>query len=566
MKGVIRKLIEKVVGKEVPSFSIEVPVDKNHGDYATNIALVLAKKTGKNPIEVANEIVVKIGKQKFIEKIEVAGPGFINFYFSKDYFTEQLKKIDKNAGNGKHAKGWKVFIEHTQPNPFKVFHVGHLMNNTVGESVARIIKANGAIVKTASYHGDVGLHVAKGLWTTIREKEVIKFFEKDIPPNTKSKWEYLLNTGRLYAYGNNAYETDGLAKKEIIEINKKIYEKSDTKLNKKWKNGIRWFEGYFETICKKLGSKFNHHFYESEAGEAGGKLVLGNMGNIFSKGENGAIVFEGEKFKPKTHTRVFINSEGFPTYEGKEVGLAQIKKSKFNYDASITVTANEQNSFFNVVEVAIGEVFPKLKGKMRHLSHGLLKLPSGKMSSRTGTIISAEELINQVKEKVLEKAKDRNLDNKTVEQIAIGALKYSILKQSIGSDIIFDFEKSISFEGDSGPYLQYSYVRAISVLAKAKVGRIKASLKNPPAEITQLEKMMIYFPEIVQKAGKEYQPHYIALYLIELAREFNNYYAHTKIVDKEDAFSPYKVALTQAFSIIMKNGLWLLGIEAPEKM
>jgi arginyl-tRNA synthetase len=193
----------------------------------------------------------------------------------------------------------------------------------------------------------------------------------------------------------------------------------------------------------------------------------------------------------------------------------------------------------------------------------MLKLPSGKMSSRTGTVISAEDLINQVKEKVQEKAKDRNLSEATVEQIAIGALKYSILKQSIGSDIIFDFEKSVSFEGDSGPYLQYSYVRANSVLAKAKKEGVKASLKNVPAELGSLEKMIIQFPEIVQKAGRDYQPHVVALYLTELAHEFNTYYAHHKIAQKGGEFG---VAVTQAFCYVMKNGLDLLGIRAPEKM
>jgi arginyl-tRNA synthetase len=505
------------------------------------VALALSKKLGKSPREAAEEIAVKIGKQKFLEKVEVAGPGFINFYLSKDFFVDQLKKIDKKVGHGKHAKGWKVFIEHTQPNPFKVFHIGHLMNNAIGESVARIIKANGATVKTASYHGDVGLHVAKAVWA-LKKGIVLQ---------------------KAYAAGHKAYEENETSKEEILEINKKIYEKSDKVINVLFEKGRKESLHQFEKAYRLLDNKFDYRFYESDAGKVGKDLVLKNVGAIFSQGEQGAIVFEGEKFEPKTHTRVFINSEGFPTYEGKEVGLAQIKKSKFNYDASITVTGNEQNSFFNVVEVAIGEVFPNLKGKLQHLSHGMLKLPSGKMSSRTGTVISAEDLINQVKEKVQEKAKDRNLSEATVEQIAIGALKYSILKQSIGSDIIFDFEKSVSFEGDSGPYLQYSYVRANSVLAKAKKEGVKASLKNVPAELGSLEKMIIQFPEIVQKAGRDYQPHVVALYLTELAHEFNTYYAHHKIAQKGGEFG---VAVTQAFCYVMKNGLDLLGIRAPEKM
>jgi len=550
----IKKVIEKVIGKNAPNFSVEVPADKSHGDYSTNVALVLAKKAGRNPLEVASEITSKIGRQPFIEKIEVAGPGFINFYLSKDFFVEQLKGINENFPKTKKpffgAK--KVIVEHTQPNPFKIFHIGHLMNNVIGESVARILAANGASVKTASYHGDVGLHVAKAVWGWAH-------LETKNNPAQIGVW------AKAYALGSKAFDEGGEAKAQIQALNKEIYEKSDEGINELYDKGKRASIEHFEYLYKKLDSHFDYHFYESQAGEIGKKLVSENINKVFEKGENGAVIFRGENFQPKTHTRVFLNSEHLPTYEGKEIGLAFLKKV-WKYDASIVVTANEQDSFFDVVEVAMGEVFPKAKGKLKHLSHGMLKLPSGKMSSRTGSIISAEELIDNVKGMVLKKATDRNLDSTTVEQIAIGAIKYSILKQSIGSEIIFDFERSVSFEGDSGPYLQYSYVRAVSVLQKAKGEKIKASFKKVPGEISGLEKMMAHFPEVVQKASQEFDPHVITLYLTELAREFNNYYAHHKIVDTADEFSSYKVALIEAFSAIMKNGLWLLGIQAPSKM
>ena len=218
---------------------------------------------------------------------------------------------------------------------------------------------------------------------------------------------------------------------------------------------------------------------------------------------------------------------------------------------------------------ALKQIKPALSEKTKHIGHGMMRLPEGKMSSRTGKVVTAEFLIGEVEKMVAEKIKERNLSDaekkEIIEKVAIGAVKYSILKQSIGSDIIYDFEKSISFEGDSGPYLQYSFARANSVLEKAKSEKVKPSLKNP-ALVSQLEKMMMHFAEIIEKAGKEFEPHFIILYLTELAREFNNYYANNKIVDKADECSPYKVALAQAFSIIMKNGLWLLGISAPNKM
>jgi len=240
-----------------------------------------------------------------------------------------------------------------------------------------------------------------------------------------------------------------------------------------------------------------------------------------------------------------------PTYEAKEVGLAKIKKEKYPFDHSVTVTANEQDAFFQVVEVAIGEVFPELKGKLKHLSHGMLRLPTGKMSSRTGDVITAEELIEDVKKRV-----------KDDEQVAIGAIKYMILRQAIGNDIIFDIEKSVSTEGDSGVYLQYAYARTNSLLEKAG----KTGDTNAPRENThEIEHLLYRFPEVVERAGKEYAPHYITTYLTELAGSFNNFYAHEQVLG-DSPESEYRLAIVEAFNIVIKNGLNILGIPALERM
>ncbi len=548
MKDEIKKLIEKAVGSDAPNFSVEVPGDAMHGDYATNVALALSKKIGKNPREVANDIISKIGKQKFIEKIEVAGPGFINFYLSKEVFVENIKEILKNKKTKGVEYGRRVIVEYTDPNPFKVFHIGHLMSNAIGESIARIFEFQGAKVKRANYFGDVGMHVAKAIYGKMK--------------NSLYSWQ------DAYVFGAKAYEEDENSKKQIEELNKKIYQRSDKQINKLYDQGKKESLAGFEKIYKKLGTKFDYYFPESEVADIGKKIVQENIGKVFEGGERGAIIFKGEKFG--LHTRVFVNSEGLPTYEAKDLALPVIKYKKYKYEKSVIITATEQSDYFKVMLCALKQINPDLEKITKHIGHGILRLPEGKMSSRTGKVIAGESLLDKVKELVLEKIKDRDFSGKekieVSEQVAVGALKYSILKQSIGSDIIYDFEKSISFEGDSGAYLQYSYARAQSVLRKAKKERIKPLLKKIPTEIGQLEKMMSRFPEAVEKAGAEYEPHVIALYLTELAREFNNYYAHNKIVDKVDEFSPYKVALTEAFSIIMKNGLWLLGIQAPPKM
>lgn len=545
MKEVIENLILEALGEmglEPTEFVVEHPNDLAFGDYSANVALVLSKKLGKNPKDLAEEIAgtLRQAQGDFIHEIKVAGAGFINFYLSDKFFQNKVGEIladEEGFGRSSLWKGKKFFIEHTQPNPFKEFHIGHLMNNAIGESFSRIARANGAEVKTASYHGDKGLHVAKAVWA-IKQG---------------------IDLRSAYAYGTKAFDEDEEAKKEILEINKKVYDKSDEEINALYEKGRKSSFDYFESIYKKLDSKFDYHFYESESGEIGQEIVKDNVGRVFEVSD-GAVVFKGEDFG--LHTRVFLNSEGLPTYEAKEVGLAEIKKEKFPYDQSITITAHEQDAFFDVVEVAIGEVFPELKGKLLHLSHGILRLPSGKMSSRTGDVITAEWLIDEVKKSITENG------NNATDDIAVASIKYMILRQAIGGDIIFDFEKSISVEGDSGPYLQYAYARTSSLLEKASQ---EGLIHTADVGLTftrkthEVEKLLYRFPEVVERAGVEYAPHYITTYLTELAGSYNNFYSQERVISDEPE-SAYRLAITKAFNIVMKNGLNLLGIPAPERM
>lgn len=577
MKQKIKEIVQKVIAdfiKETPDFSVEIPGDKNHGDYSTNIALVLSKKLGKNPVETANLIKTEIEKQKLdiFKEIKIAGPGFINFFIADEVFWDSLKKIDDDFG--KRPKGYpelknkKVIIDYTDPNIFKEFHIGHLMSNTIGESLSRIFEFQGAKVKRVCYQSDVGISVAKAVWGILQDKNN---FPKDSAP-LFTRIKFLADA---YVLGSKKYESDENAKKEIIRLNKKIFEKSDKDINSFYAKGKKWSLKHFNELYEKLGTKFDYFIFESQVYDLGKKIVeKGLKDGIFEKGENGAIIFKGEKYG--LHTRVFINSEGLPTYEAKDLGLAELKYKKYTYDQSFIVTGNEVNEYFKVMLCAMEQTNSDLAKKTKHIGHGMLRLPEGKMSSRTGKVITGESLIEKVEELVKEKIKDRILSEKEkkeiTEAVAIGAIKYSILKQSVGSDIIYDFNKSISFEGDSGPYLQYSYTRANSVLRKAKTEKIKPSFKKVSNRITQFEKAMSYFPEIVLKAQKGStgdgcpEPHYLVLYLTELAGLFNGYYAKNKIVDKEDEFSPYNVALTNAFAIIMKNGMWLLAINPLEKM
>jgi len=299
------------------------------------------------------------------------------------------------------------------------------------------------------------------------------------------------------------------------------------------------------------------------------KIVEGGTKNGVFEESDGAIVYKGEK--KGLHTRVFITKAGTPTYETKELGLDYEKFQKQKLDHSVIVTANEQSGFFDVVLAAMADVLPEVAAKTEHVAHGFMALVGGKMSSRKGNIITGESLIEDMRVKAFAKMEEREFENQeekrsVADAVAVAAIKYSILKQATGKNIVFDPEQSLSFEGDSGPYLQYAHVRARAVLRKAEAEKVPAAAKRPPEEVSELERLLYRFPSVVARAQTENEPHHVTTFLTAIASAFNSWYAQGKIVDMTDDTSPYKIALTEAFAATIKNGLWLLGIQAPERM
>lgn len=554
VKNKIRKSVEEALatlGVTDPKFAVDATSDLSLGDYAVNAALVYAKELAQNPAKLAEEVRQKILDQGLpeISKIEVAGPGFLNFFLSDEVLRDNLRDIlatGNKYGRTTEEGDKKVMVEFTDPNPFKEFHIGHLMSNAIGESLSRLAATRGAEVKRVNYQGDVGMHVAKTIWG-------LKQMSGD--PTSVS------DLAQAYVLGAKAYEADH--KEEIVDLNKKIYERSDAEVNKLYDQGRQASLDYFETIYARLGSKFDFYFYESATGEFGRRVVRDNMSSGIFRESEGAVIFPGEEYG--LHNRVFINSQGLPTYEAKELGLARIKYEAYPYDQSVVITGNEVNAYFQVLLQAMSQVFPDLAAKQVHIGHGMLRLPSGKMSSRTGDVVTAESLIDEVKDRVRMKIDSENRDvadsEEIAEQVAIGAIKYSILKQDIGKDIVFDFDKSISFEGNSGPYLQYMCVRASSVLAKAGSDQVEWSQAD---QISNLERILIRFPNVLEKAYDEKAPHHICTYLFELASEFSSYYAANPIIGSE--YEKYRLALTSAVRQVLTAGLDLLAIPIPAKM
>lgn len=553
-------------------FIVEHPKDISNGDYATNLAFVVSKKIGTSPQRVAKLLVEKMSKgiPEDVSEITIAGSGFINFRLKQEFFRKSLEKIidtDQEFGKNKKLDGERIIIDFTDPNPFKQFHIGHLMSNAIGESFARLLSWSGAKVTRVCYQGDVGMHVAKAIWGIY---QTLDSFPKE-EDSLSIKTDFL---GKAYVIGATKYEESEEAKKEIQEINRKIYElydetkTTDLDLEQYYEIGKRWSLKHFDEIYEKLGTVFDYFIFESSVFEIGENFVRENIGKIFEESE-GAVIYRGEK--EGLHTRVFINNKGIPTYDAKDIGLALRKEKLGDFTQSIVVTGNEQKEYFKVMLSVLSKAFPEISKKTKNISHGLMQFTDRKMSSRTGNVITGESLLNEIENAVSEKLKDREINEDLKKEIknsvSIAALKYSILKQAPGRNIIFDKEKAVSFEGDSGPYIQYSYIRAKSIIEKAKIQRKIPNDKKIPDnwETTNLEKMLYVFPEIVEKAVDEMSPQHVVTYMTELASEFNSFYGREQILDDTES-EGYKLAITKATMTVLANALKIVGIKVPEKM
>lgn len=559
LKEILNGLSRPGLAKDF-SCDLKISEKSENGDFYTNAALVSSKIFKQKPLDIAYKIKDKFESvpNSIVEKVEIVPPGFVNFFLSEQYLVETLafvKNKGEEFGGSEKLKNKKIMVEYTDPNPFKEFHIGHLYSNIVGESLSRLFESKKANVWRVCYQGDVGLHVAKAIYGMIKLAD--SFPSDSSPIETKAQF-----MGKAYAQGTNNYEINDDAKNEINDLNKKLYKRSDPEINELYDKGKKWSLEYFDLIYKRLGTSFKKFYFESEAGEVGLNLVRTFQEKGVFEASDGAIIFPGKKFG--LHNRVFINSLGLPTYEAKELGLAPTKFADFSYDESVIVTGNEVNEYFRVVLKALSEINPDLAEKTKHISHGMVRLPGGKMSSRTGVVLTGEWLMDEVRGRV--QAEFSDIDDETAEKVGIGAVKYALLKNGIGQDIEFNFKESISLEGNSGPYLQYTYVRTQSLIRKNKKLKIKNKkrsaqyLKLKIEELALLRKL-VHFPETVDEAQRRLSPNIIALYLFELAQAFNLFYQKHQVLGSE-----FRLELSAAVGQVLKKGLNLLGIETVERM
>ena len=671
LKGVIKDLYGLDFDPELtPS------PDNIDADYSSNAPLKLAKSLHRSPMEIANEVEKTFISQRrgvrslarrgvapaahgrrpeesseertgsFFRDddgsatsvdgpagrapecdINVSSPGFLNFSLTDDYLKITLDRLVDDYGSDVY-KGQTVICEFSDPNPFKVLHVGHLYTSIVGDSIARLFEYAGAKVIRANFGGDVGLHVAKTMYA-LQQKPIKDLTIEDI--------------AKCYIEGTAAYEDDPSAHESITKLNKEIYRinakgilhrrvaelggpprsLSDVGENARtgpvennslaelyWRGRELSYQ-YFDCFYDSIGVHFDKYYPESTVAALGLAKVKEQLKKGIYEMSDGAVIFNGDKYG--LHTRVFINREGVPTYEAKDVGLIFTKWQDYHFDKSIVITGNEQLDYMKVVLKSVEQYAPELVEKTTHLTHGLVKLPGGvKMSSRKGNFLKAVDVLEMVKSALKEE------HGSTDETVSLAATKYAFLKYKMGGDIIFDPHESVKMTGNSGPYLLYSCVRAKKILDKVgpvreadnafskDITRFSSSetyIPDGPARnelpqanrfarkggsagvpaydvedekvrpgksmsVSRVEhntmKKLLEYPTVLDEAVSELAPHKVANYLYELAQCFSRFYENCEVIGSDQEAE--RIKLVEKYLSIMTHGLGLLGINIPEEM
>jgi arginyl-tRNA synthetase len=582
---------------------ISLPKDDAFGDYTTSIAFTIAKSLGGKPGNIANLIVKNTKIIPAIKSVNATKDGFINIFMDHGSLLKNLPKgFENHKNNGK-----TIMIEFTDPNPFKEFHLGHLFSNTVGESIARLLENQGNRIIRACYQGDVGIHVALSVWGMMQNEPSIEMGINEPNPIVRLNKFSLIDLrqrivwlGKCYAFASNAMrEKDSIAD-EIKKINLQIFKIAqemspknqlskemdlstdkvgivDTVIKDLYLTGRQWTLEYFESIYDLLGTKFVKYYFESFTGAIGHNIVLENIENGVFKKSDGAIVFEGDKYG--LHTRVFVNSAGLPTYEAKELGLNPQKFRDFSLDESVIVTANEINEYFKVLLKVMSILFPDVAKRTKHISHGVVKLPEGKMSSRAGKIVSFYDLLSLTKqslEKIIANSKEEIVDrDQLAESLAVCAIKYAFLKSAIGKDTVFDANEAVSLTGNSGTYILYTIVRCRSLLEKEfgkdfekidKDIRLNCEVDEAQDGDVRLLRVLSKFSYYSFLSANNLAPHLICNYVFSLAKEFSYYYESNEILQSAYPLRSLRLSLVYWTFMTLSRCMSLLGIRTVDKM
>lgn len=554
----LRSVIDQALAEQeitLATYAIEHPTQTQHGDFATNAALVAAKQNSSNSKELATKIVHTILEKnpEFIERVEVAGPGFINFFLSKKYFVDtisSIRKEDETYGSSTLGDGRTVIVEFSSPNIAKPFTIGHLRSTIIGDALARILSFSGYSVLRDNHLGD---------WGTQFGKQIValkKWGSEEALAQAENPVKYLVE---LYVKFHTEAEQDPTLEDEARAWFVKL-EHGDPEAKRIWKQCVDWSMGQFNHLYSMLNVKFDmmlgESFFEDKM-----EPVLEDLqkSGLAKESEGALLVFFPEDKYPPLMVR---KKDGATLYATRDLATDRYRVQTWGKDILIVNEVGAEQSLYFKQIFEIEEMLGYLKKSQRvHVGHGLMRFKEGKMSTRKGNTIWLEDVLAEAIQRA-------SLFNpKVAKEVGIGALKYNDLKRESSKDIAFIWDDVLNLKGNSGPYLQYTYARAMSVLRKAEAQGLKEGEPSSLSEIevTQVERLSSQFPEVVEHAAQEYAPHHICTYAFELAQAFNAYYAEYPIMQAGE-LAGYRLQLTHAVAQILHNALTLLGIETPEVM
>lgn len=562
MKEVIAKLIAKevkIVKKEDVEKLVEIPPSSEMGDFAVP-CFFLASKLKKSPQQIAQELSKKI-KSKEFERIE-AKQAYLNFFVSKKTFIEKFLEIDEDFGREK-RKG-KVVIDFSAPNVGKPMHIGHIRSTILGDSILRIHDFLGYDVLGINYLGDTGLHIGKlivayELWLDKKALETnpvqellrlyIKFCDKE-------KTEYKEDLEEEFQ--DNEWTNKSKEKLKLIEL-------GDKNTHKIWRDITESSKKGFNKVYKMLNVNFHETTGQSLFSADGKKIVTEKLKKGLAKIEqDGAVYVDLDEFKlPKKY---ILRSNGTASYMTQDIGAAVSRFSKYKFDKMIYVTDYRQELHFKQLFAILKKFGFNFSEKLVHVGFGTVNFGGEILATRTGKVILLEDVLKKTIEKAQLEIRKRKTKG-SAEDIGVGAIKYAILKNSPQQDVNFSWEQALNFEGDTGPYLQYSYARASSILRKAKNKSkkpSKLSISNLEKSETELIKKILEFPQIVQDSYTRLSPAIIANYSFSLAQSFNEFYHSCPVLKSES--ESFRLELVKKFRIIIASCLDLLGIEVLEEM
>ncbi len=523
---------------------------------------------------------------KEISKFNVV-KGFLNLSVADSYWISVLESIVPNKNYGiAPKKGVRVMVEYSSPNTNKPLHLGHLRNNFLGFSVAQILEANGYDVTKANLINDRGIHICKSMLA------YQKFGQGETPESAGIKGDHLIGkyyvefdkqlkakAAELVAQG---WSEDDIAKKNplLIEAQEMLlkWEAGDKAIIDLWKTMNSWVYAGFEESYKMMGVSFDKYYYESNTYLLGKEVVEEGLNKgIFYKKDNGSVAIDlsAEGLDEK----VLLRSDGTSVYMTQDMGTADLKYNDFNIQKSIYVVGNEQDYHFVVLQHIMKKLGRPYADGIYHLSYGMVDLPSGKMKSREGTVVDADDLMNEMVETArqnseeLGKLSDLSTEeaSKLFKTLGMGALKYFLLKVDPKKRMLFNPQESIDFHGHTGPFIQYTFARISAILRKAKQMNVEIPAKFNVKQLQPTEQSVLVmlndFPAFINKAAEEYAPSVVANYVYELAKEYNRFYTEVSIFNEEDkdAFA-FRIAFCQAVAQTIERSMLLLGIDVPERM